>query len=85
MIANNIANVNTVGFKRSEASFFSLVTSEGRSTIYSPGTVQVNRVQRVDLQGPIQQTSSSTDAAISGNGFFTYFLSLFNDFVYDFG
>jgi flagellar hook protein FlgE len=71
MIANNIANVNTVGFKRSEASFFSLVTSEGRSSTYSPGTVSVNRIQRVDQQGPIQQTASSTDAAISGNGFFT--------------
>ncbi len=71
MIANNIANVNTVGFKRSEASFFSLVTTEGRSSIYSPGTVQVNRIQQVDQQGPIQQTSSATDAAVSGNGFFT--------------
>lgn len=70
MIANNIANVNTVGFKRSEGSFYSLVTTEGRSSIYSPGTVQVNRIQMVDQQGPIQQTASSTDAAISGNGFF---------------
>jgi len=70
MIANNIANVNTVGFKRSEASFFSLVTSTGRSSRYSPGTVAVNRIQRVNQQGPVQQTGSSTDAAISGNGFF---------------
>lgn len=70
MISNNIANVNTVGFKRSEASFFSLVTTESRASVYSPGTVAVNRIQRVDQQGPIQQTSSSTDAAISGNGFF---------------
>lgn len=71
MIANNIANVNTVGFKRSEAAFYSLVTSEGRSSRYSPGTVAVNRVQRVNQQGPIQQTGSTTDAAISGNGMFT--------------
>lgn len=70
MISNNIANVNTTGFKRSEAAFYSLVTTEGRSSRYSPGTVAVNRIQRVDQQGPIQQTSSSTDAAISGNGFF---------------
>ena len=70
MISNNIANVNTTGFKRSEASFFSLVTTEGRSSRYSPGTVSVNRVQRVDQQGPIQQTSSATDVAVSGNGFF---------------
>lgn len=71
IISNNIANVNTVGFKRSEASFFSLVTTESRSSTYSPGTVAVNRIQRVDQQGPIQQTSSSTDVAVSGNGFFT--------------
>lgn len=70
MIANNIANVNTVGFKRSEAAFFSLVTSEGRSSKYSPGTVAVTRIQAVDQQGPIQQTGSTTDAAISGNGMF---------------
>ncbi len=68
MIANNIANINTTGFKRSEASFFSLVTTEGRSSKFSPGTVSVNRVQRVDQQGPIQQTASTTDVAISGNG-----------------
>lgn len=70
MIANNIANVNTVGFKRSEAAFFALVTTEGRSTRYSPGTVQVDRIQRVTQQGPVQQSSSSTDTSISGNGFY---------------
>lgn len=70
MISNNIANVNTVGFKRSEAAFYSLVTSEGRSTRYSPGTVSVDRIQRVTSQGPIQQSSSSTDTSISGNGFY---------------
>src|SRR5690606_23435907 len=70
MIANNIANVNTVGFKRSEAAFYSLVTTEGRASRYSPGTVSVNRIQRVDQQGPIQQSISSTDTSISGNGFY---------------
>ncbi len=70
IISNNIANISTTGFKRSEASFQSLVTSESRSSRYSPGTVSVNRLQRVDQQGSIQQTASSTDAAVSGNGFF---------------
>lgn len=70
IISNNIANVSTTGFKRSEASFQSLVTTESRLSRYSPGTVSVNRLQRVDQQGSIQQTSSATDAAISGNGFF---------------
>lgn len=70
IISNNIANVNTVGFKAAEASFFSLVTTESRLTKYSPGTVGVNRLQRVSEQGPIQQTASTTDAAIAGNGMF---------------
>ncbi|MFK7838815.1 MAG: flagellar hook protein FlgE [Bdellovibrionales bacterium] len=70
IISNNIANISTTGYKRSEAAFESLVTSQSRSTTYSPGTVTVNRLQRVDQQGALQQTASSTDAAISGNGFF---------------
>lgn len=70
IISNNIANISTTGFKRSEASFQSLVTTESGSSQYSPGTVSVNRIQSVDQQGSIQQTGSSTDAAISGNGFF---------------
>lgn len=70
IISNNIANISTTGFKRSEAAFESLVTTESRLTRYSPGSVAVNRIQRVDQQGALQQTSSATDAAISGNGFF---------------
>lgn len=70
IISNNIANVGTTGYKRSEASFNSLVTTESRLSTFSPGTVTVNRLQRIDQQGSIQQTRSSTDAAISGNGFF---------------
>ena len=70
IVSNNIANISTIGYKRSEASFNSLVTTESRLSQYSPGTVSVGRTQRVDQQGSIQQTSSATDAAISGNGFF---------------
>jgi flagellar hook protein FlgE len=70
MISNNIANVDTIGYKSSTAAFYSLVTATNSGGEYSPGTVAVNQVQNVSLQGAIQQTSSSTDAAISGNGFF---------------
>lgn len=70
IISNNIANINTTGFKRSEASFFSLVTSQGNTSRYSPGTVTAQRIQRVSEQGAIQQSASGTDASISGNGFF---------------
>ncbi len=71
IISNNIANINTTGFKRSEASFFSLVTTQGGTSRYSPGTVTANRIQRVTEQGSISQSASGTDASISGNGFFS--------------
>ncbi len=71
IISNNIANVNTTGFKRSEAAFAALVTVESASAKYSPGAVKVNRLQQVDQQGQIQQTGSSLDVAIAGDGFFT--------------
>lgn len=69
VIANNIANTNTIGFKRSDTAFSSLVTSTNTGR-FSPGTVSVNRVQFIDEPGNPQQTGSSTDAAIVGNGFF---------------
>lgn len=70
MISNNIANVSTVGYKRMDAAFSSLVTSEGRSTLYSPGSVRSVQNARIDQQGILQQSNSSTDVAMSGNGFF---------------
>lgn len=70
MISNNIANVNTVGYKRTDAAFSSLVTSESRSVLYSPGSVRAVQNARIDQQGILQQSNSSTDIALSGNGFF---------------
>ena len=70
MISDNIANINTVGYKRTDASFSSLVTAQGRSTAYSPGAVRAATLTRVDQQGILQQSRSATDIAISGNGFF---------------
>ena len=71
MISNNIANVNTTGFKRSDAAFAALVTVESASARYSPGAVKVHRMQQIDQQGQIQQTGSSLDVSIAGDGFFT--------------
>ncbi len=70
IISNNIANVNTTGFKRSEAAFAALVTVESASARYSPGAVTVNRLQQVNQQGQIAQTGSTLDVAISGDGLF---------------
>jgi len=70
MIANNIANVNTVGYKRIDADFSSLVTTESRDTAYAPGSVRSIQKPAITEQGILQQSSSATDVAISGNGFF---------------
>lgn len=71
MISNNIANVNTVGYKRDVASFSTLVTASGRTSSYAPGGVRAITDKTVNQQGVLQQTNSTTDVAVSGNGFFT--------------
>jgi len=70
MISNNIANASTVGYKRTDAAFSSLVTTQSRNTSYASGSVRSVQNARVDQQGLLQQSSSGTDIAISGKGFF---------------
>ncbi len=69
-IADNVTNVNTIGYKATQVNFRTLITSQVSLTQYSPGGVQSAPRQGVDLQGLLQATSSATDVAISGNGFF---------------
>lgn len=84
IISNNIANVNTTGFKRSEAAFAALVTVESAAARYSPGAVKVHRMQMVNEQGQIQQTGSMMDVSIAGDGFFTVRSENTNDLEGDF-
>ena len=83
VIANNLANVNTTGFKRSRAHFEDLLyqTVQSGAVLGNPDAntlpaIQVGRgtrlagVQRLHSQGPIEQTSRSLDIAIEGDGFF---------------
>lgn len=70
VISDNIANVNTIGYKSNSAVFETLVTSASNVTAYSPGGVLGGNDQLVDTQGLLQTTSSPTDVAISGGGFF---------------
>jgi flagellar basal-body rod protein FlgG len=83
VIANNLANVNTTGFKRSRAHFVDLLyqTVQGPATLGGPApgelaAVQVGRgtrlaaVERLHTQGAFEQTGRSLDLAIEGEGFF---------------
>lgn len=69
-ISDNIANVNTVGYKRQQANFSTMVTSNARSGTYSAGGVTANTHQFVTQQGLSQSTTSALDLSISGQGFF---------------
>ncbi len=69
-IADNVTNVNTVGYKATLVNFKTLVTAQVSLTQYSPGGVQSAPRQGIDIQGLLQATTSSTDVGISGSGFF---------------
>ncbi len=79
---NNIANVNTIGFKYSRANFSDMLSQtskiatapEGKLGGKNPQQVglgtQVNSITRMFNQGSVQTTGKNTDLAIQGNGFF---------------
>ena len=83
VIANNLANVNTTGFKRSRAQFEDLLYQnvQNPAIVSNPDAntlpaVQIGRgtrlaaVQRLHSQGAVEQTSRPLDLAIEGEGFF---------------
>jgi len=82
-VSNNLANVNTTGFKQDRASFEDLVYQNVRQpgaqntqdaqlpTGLSLGTgVRVGATEKEHTQGNLQQTGNSLDLAIEGDGFF---------------
>jgi len=69
-ISDNIANVSTTGYKEASTEFSSLVLSSGLTADYQSGSVVVHPQVAVDGQGALNSTTSTTDLAIQGNGFF---------------
>ncbi len=70
IISDNIANVNTVGYKESQAQFQTLVINQSAVTAFNPGGVRSTTRYNVDKQGLLLSTSAPTDIAMSGDGFF---------------
>ena len=66
-ISNNIANVNTVGYKQSETDFESLVTSAGDQSSLNAGGVMASTTQLVGQQGQLTQTSSPLAQRLSSH------------------
>ncbi len=82
VIGNNVANVNTTGFKRGRVDFQDMI-SQQLSGAAAPTTevggvnpkevglgVQTAAIDTIFTQGNLQSTGVSTDIAIQGNGFF---------------
>jgi flagellar basal-body rod protein FlgG len=83
VISNNLANVNTTGFKKDRAAFETLayqtVTTPGAQstseTKYATGLnlgtgVKIQGTARIDTQGAMQTTGNSLDLALDGDGYF---------------
>lgn len=74
VVSDNIANVNTVGYKRQRGVFSDVL---GRSIDETVGAVpqagagsRLSHIQQMWSQGALLTTDAPTDLAISGNGFF---------------
>lgn len=70
VIADNITNVNTIGYKETRSRFSTLVTETGALSSYSPGGVRAFSETLVSKQGLLQPSGSATDLSVDGAGFF---------------
>ncbi|MEM9689488.1 MAG: flagellar hook-basal body complex protein, partial [Pseudomonadota bacterium] len=68
--ANNVANVNTNGFKRSRTEFAEVFATGVQSVQQSGAGVAVADISQQFAQGNIDFTDSALDLAIAGEGFF---------------
>src|SRR5512137_2916990 len=87
VIANNLANVSTTGFKRSRAVFEDLLYqtlrqpgAQSSQQTELPSGLQIGTgvrpvaTERIHTQGNLNQTGNNKDVAIQGNGFFQVLL-----------
>ncbi|WP_377294060.1 flagellar hook protein FlgE [Rhizobium sp. SG2393] len=68
-VGENIANANTVGYKRVSTEFSTMLLP-ATSSSYNSGGVQTSTRYSISEAGATNYTTSSTDMAIDGNGFF---------------
>jgi flagellar hook protein FlgE len=74
VIGNNLANINTIGFKSSAVTFMDLVSQTVGGSSANPMQVGLGvvtgSISPVFSQGAIENTREATNVAIQGNGFF---------------
>ncbi|MFN8575253.1 MAG: flagellar hook-basal body complex protein [Candidatus Sericytochromatia bacterium] len=89
IIANNISNAHTDGFKKSDITFYdhiygySVAPNETKPTGKSTGKgLKIGGTNTVDSQGSIKATEDSMDLAINGKGFFRFLHPSSNQVMY---
>lgn len=70
VISDNIANMNTVGYKRTSSQFASIVANADALVGFGGGGVRAVGQPLIDQQGLLQATGSGTDLSVSGSGMF---------------
>ncbi|WP_072395323.1 flagellar hook protein FlgE [Hyphomicrobium sp. CS1GBMeth3] len=68
-VSDNIANASTHGYKRAFTAFSTVVLESGKGS-YVPGSVDTTIRYGISEQGAFDYTTSPTDLAVSGQGFF---------------
>ncbi|MCY0149936.1 flagellar hook protein FlgE [Hoeflea sp. G2-23] len=68
-VADNIANSNTTGYKKASTEFSSLILPSGNGA-YNSGGVTTDVRYAISEQGALEFTTSGTDLALDGDGFF---------------
>jgi flagellar hook protein FlgE len=74
VVGDNIANINTTGFKSQRALFEDVLGHSilaGTASSMPGSGVKVGDIQQMFTQGTLQNTGVSTDVALNGDGFFT--------------
>jgi flagellar hook protein FlgE len=69
VIADNIANASTDGFKRGDVDFKAMVNARPTDTVYSAGGVRAITRRAISELGAIEATTNPTDLAVLGRGF----------------
>ncbi|MBN2803657.1 MAG: flagellar hook protein FlgE [Deltaproteobacteria bacterium] len=70
VVGDNIANVNTTGYKTERAVFADLLGHSMMATNQSGSGVRLDKITRTFSQGSLVTTESPTDLAVNGQGFF---------------
>ncbi len=70
VVGNNIANVNTIGFKSSRVTFSEVLSQTLSGTNQIGLGVNMSSIQKIFSQGAFKTTGNILDMAISGDGFF---------------